>query len=382
MWTIAIEGGPRRVNHAAVELHGFIWSFGGYCSGERQSRDRPIDIHVLNPANYRWTPIEAQNEELLVPKERAIGPMSFEQEVFERAGLAMLGDGEWDGEGPPILQSTLPAHVPYPRYGHTVCAFGGKAYLWGGRNDDYGASHLLHQFDPETLKWTLVSTSGYPPPARDGHTAVVSGHRMYVFGGFEEELQRFSQDTYSFDFLTKTWSKLTTSGHPPIWRDFHTAVAINDKMYIYGGRRVYENKMFVFGGYQGTLNKHFNDLYSYDPESGVWAMLRPAGQFPCERRRQCTVVVDDKVYLFGGTMPVGVTIDNSATGLADLDDLHVFDFKPTLRTLCLLKVCTLRDTPEFKLLPRELRKDCENVCRANEVAMSTVDGWFRQLPAG
>ena len=38
--------------------------------------------------------------------------------------------------------------VPYQRYGHTVVAHGGKAYLWGGRNDENGASAALHCFDP------------------------------------------------------------------------------------------------------------------------------------------------------------------------------------------------------------------------------------------
>ncbi|KIH61472.1 hypothetical protein ANCDUO_08256 [Ancylostoma duodenale] len=38
--------------------------------------------------------------------------------------------------------------LPYQRYGHTVCAYRGRAYLWGGRNDDYGASSTLHEFDP------------------------------------------------------------------------------------------------------------------------------------------------------------------------------------------------------------------------------------------
>lgn len=47
-WTIHLEGGPRRVNHAAVAIGQHIFSFGGYCSGEVQCRNEPIDVHMLN----------------------------------------------------------------------------------------------------------------------------------------------------------------------------------------------------------------------------------------------------------------------------------------------------------------------------------------------
>lgn len=37
---------------------------------------------------------------------------------------------------------------PYQRYGHTVVEYGGKAYLWGGRNDEFGACSKMYCFDP------------------------------------------------------------------------------------------------------------------------------------------------------------------------------------------------------------------------------------------
>lgn len=47
-WIMNIEGGPKRVNHAAVEINKKIYSFGGYCSGTKNPRNEAIDIHVLN----------------------------------------------------------------------------------------------------------------------------------------------------------------------------------------------------------------------------------------------------------------------------------------------------------------------------------------------
>ncbi|XP_056326639.1 uncharacterized protein klhdc3 [Danio aesculapii] len=47
-WSVHLEGGPRRVNHAAVSVGHKVYSFGGYCSGEDYETLRQIDVHVFN----------------------------------------------------------------------------------------------------------------------------------------------------------------------------------------------------------------------------------------------------------------------------------------------------------------------------------------------
>ena len=47
-WTVCIDGGPRRVNHAAVAIGENIYSFGGYCTGEDYAVKRPMDVFVFN----------------------------------------------------------------------------------------------------------------------------------------------------------------------------------------------------------------------------------------------------------------------------------------------------------------------------------------------
>ena len=84
--------------------------------------------------------------------------------------------------------------------------------------------------------WRKVEIDGFIPPSRDGHTAVIWNNQMFVFGGFEEDSQRFSQETYVFDFGTATWREMHTKNTPPLWRDFHTASVIDGVMYIFGGR--------------------------------------------------------------------------------------------------------------------------------------------------
>lgn len=59
---------------------------------------------------------------------------------------------------------------------------------------------------------------------------------MIIFGGFEEDNQRFSQETFSFDFTTRKWMELRTEGTAPCHRDFHSACILGNKMFVFGGR--------------------------------------------------------------------------------------------------------------------------------------------------
>lgn len=52
-WTQEIEGGPRRVNHAAVSVRNrFVFSFGGYCTGEEYNQITKIDVHVFDTGKF------------------------------------------------------------------------------------------------------------------------------------------------------------------------------------------------------------------------------------------------------------------------------------------------------------------------------------------
>lgn len=48
-WTLEIDGGPRRVNHASVSIRDrYVFSFGGYCTGEEYINLDKMDIHIFD----------------------------------------------------------------------------------------------------------------------------------------------------------------------------------------------------------------------------------------------------------------------------------------------------------------------------------------------
>ncbi|XP_058410325.1 kelch domain-containing protein 3 isoform X2 [Diceros bicornis minor] len=331
-WTVHLEGGPRRVNHAAVAVGHRVYSFGGYCSGEDYETLRQIDVHIFNAVSLRWTKL---------PPVR------------------------------PAIRGQAPV-VPYMRYGHSTVLIDDTVFLWGGRNDTEGACNVLYAFDVNTHKWSTPRVSGIVPGARDGHSACVLGKTMYIFGGYEQLADCFSNDIHKLDTSTMTWTLICTKGNPARWRDFHSATMLGSHMYVFGGRadrfgpfhsnneiycnriRVfdtrteawldcpptpvlpegrrshsafgYNGELYIFGGYNARLNRHFHDLWKFNPVSFTWKKIEPKGKGPCPRRRQCCCIVGDKIVLFGGTSPSPEEGLGDEFDLIDHSDLHILDF--------------------------------------------------------
>lgn len=381
-WTVHLEGGPRRVNHAAVVVGDKIYSFGGYCTGENYCIKRPMDIHVLNTVNLRW---------------KALPIPSIKDEQY--------------------------AAAPYQRYGHSAVAYGTKVYIWGGRNDE-AACNKLFCFHTDTLKWSCVKTYGAIPGARDGHSACILNNSMYIFGGFVEEVDRYSQDMYVLNLLNMHWTYLHTKGEPPTFRDFHSATAIGNRMYVFGGRGdrngphhsqmemycsdimyldteintwhrpvtlgesptgrrshsafLHDDYLYIFGGYNSILDQHFNDLHRFCPKRHLWESIKTLGESPSKRRRQSCHVIDDKMYLFGGTSPVDEYVmsindhQDLDSKLMDHDDLHVLDFRPTLVCLCMVTVIKYQLDPSG--LPEDIKWELRAMSTNNCIRPPTNTG--------
>lgn len=62
-WTVHLDGGPRRVNHAAVHVGDLIYSFGGYCTGDDYRLNESIDVHVLHTQTLRWYVVPQRKDE-------------------------------------------------------------------------------------------------------------------------------------------------------------------------------------------------------------------------------------------------------------------------------------------------------------------------------
>uniref|UniRef100_A0A671KM52 Kelch domain containing 3 n=1 Tax=Sinocyclocheilus anshuiensis TaxID=1608454 RepID=A0A671KM52_9TELE len=344
-WTVHLEGGPRRVNHAAVAVGHKVYSFGGYCSGEDYETLRQIDVHVFNTVSLRWTKL---------PPVRTGGREHARE-------------------------------VPYMRYGHTAVLVEETVLIWGGRNDTEGACNVLYAFDVSQHRWFTPKISGTVPGARDGHSACVLGKAMYIFGGYEQLADCFSNEIHKLDTSSMCWSLVSarvsvirsetslvsyqqvcacimTSSLECVFKIFDTEtncwLNTPSAQLLPEGRRshsafAYNGELYIFGGYNARLDRHFNDLWKFNPEAFSWKKVEPKGKGPCPRRRQCCCMVGDRIILFGGTSPCPEQGMGDEFNLMDHSDLYLLDFSPNLKTLC--KLAVIQYSLEQSGLPHDIR---------------------------
>lgn len=379
-WTHRSNAAPKKVNHASVLFDDFIYVFGGYCSGQDFEQHQPIEVNRFNTRTMQW---------------------------------ANLTD---------IYKYREPADVPFNRYGHTVVSHEDKIYLWGGR-DDESSCNTLYQFDVSTHTWRRPEVKGCIPYSRDGHSAAVKDDCMYIFGGWEADSEVYSQQIHLLNLKTFHWRLVTTTGESPSSRDFPTMTCLNDYLYVFGGRGdalglnqsghdfyddnlfqfdikryhwsrvptksspigrrshsafVYNNKLYIFGGFNALIPKHFNDLHCFNPKDNTWTEISINGNGPCPRRRQCCVLSDHQLYIFGGTspeseyIPITGAVDQVSNShphaLLDHSDLYVLDFSPSLKTLAKLEC--IRLGLDTRQLPHSLKEEIEVASEKSETPVS------------
>ncbi|KAG1963080.1 kelch domain-containing protein [Pimephales promelas] len=193
----------------------------------------------------------------------------------------------------------------------------------------------------------LTCLKGTPARWRDFHSATIIGSKMFVFGGradrfgpFHSNNEIYCNKIKIFDTETNSWMNTASAQLLPEGRRSHSAFAYNGELYI-------------FGGYNARLDRHFNDLWKFNPEAFSWRKVEPRGKGPCPRRRQCCCMVGDRIILFGGTSPCPEQGMGDEFNLMDHSDLYILDFSPNLKTLC--KLAVIQYSLDQSGLPHDIR---------------------------
>lgn len=193
-------------------------------------------------------------------------------------------------------------------------------YIFGGRSDLHGAFHSSRDYYSDILKvlnlktgrWEDPKVGGDCPCGRRSHSACkffffLKVHFQHLI--WSTKLFQRSFTIISWIFITDCKVSLELKVYlqiPFTQRVFDLNISNFSLFcwfelwwYISG---VHNKKMYIFGGYLGTENRHLNELHEFDPATSCWRRLKPFGIGPSPRRRQCAVIVGERVFLFGGTM--------------------------------------------------------------------------------
>ncbi|XP_022895904.1 acyl-CoA-binding domain-containing protein 6-like isoform X3 [Olea europaea var. sylvestris] len=224
---------------------------------------------------------------------------------------------------------------PSERWGHSACYYNGLIYIFGGCRGGVHFSDVL-VCNLELMTWNILMTTGQGPRSRDSHSAVLVGHRMIVFGGTNGFKK--VNDLYILDLHSREWSRPECHGNPPSSRESHTATLVNDeKLVIFGGSGEGEsnylndlhvldlktmgwtsldiqdnlpaprdshsavavgNRIFVYGGDSG--DRYQRDVNVFDMNTLTWSKLDCHGPSPGARAGHASVSIGTKVYVIGG----------------------------------------------------------------------------------
>jgi len=159
-------------------------------------------------------------------------------------------------------------------------------YVFGGYDGSARLNDIV-RLDLESLKWTIVETTGKPPSSRCNFSSSVVGNCMYIFAGHSGAAT--TSDLFEFNFDTGNWRQVDTLGESPPKRLGHSSVFHQGNLYIFGGT---------------SANKLTNDLYCLNLTTREWRNLNASGEKPDRRAYHTALVPDGEskfMYLFGGS---------------------------------------------------------------------------------
>lgn len=83
----------------------------------------------------------------------------------------------------------------------------GKVVIFGGSGDGDG-NYLndVHVLDVKTMTWSSPEVKGEVPAPRDSHVAVAIGNKMFIYGG--DCGDRYHGEVDVLDMDTMTWSRV------------------------------------------------------------------------------------------------------------------------------------------------------------------------------
>ncbi|XP_051864924.1 host cell factor 1b [Pristis pectinata] len=195
--------------------------------------------------------------------------------------------------------------VPRPRHGHRAVAIKELMVVFGGGNE--GIVDELHVYNTATNQWFIPAVRGDIPPGCAAYGFVCDGTRLLVFGGMVE-YGKYSNDLYELQASRWEWKKLKPkppkNGSLPCPRLGHSFSLVGNKCYLFGGLANDSEDP------KNNIPRYLNDVYILElrPGSGVVSWDNPItyGVLPPPRESHTAVIYTDKdmksskLVIYGG----------------------------------------------------------------------------------
>ena len=221
----------------------------------------------------------------------------------------------------------------------------------------------------ETFEISSTDSCGKAPIGFGGHSATLVGNRIFIFGGqymSSSGLFVYSNQLFVLDLIRMKWSTVNQyQGTAPRGRYNHTAAAVGDEIFIFGGRGdggkvlrdmhvleiskdlkwqqaqrghapparhghscdAYAGNLYFFGGH--GVDSFFGGLAVFETKTGTWKFLDTVGPAPSPRAFHASTISGSLLIIHGGMQAIPKIADPIKAGeimaSAYLDDLRVLE---------------------------------------------------------
>jgi len=226
-WTVVstVNAPVARYQHVAVWTGSKMIVSGGLVESTYATKTGGL----YDPATDTWSQMADAPEECEEQAAVWTGSQMLVFGGFNNVPGAYCGSYAYD----PALNAWTELHTnnaPAKRLAPTAVWTGSKMIGWGGylKSDPLDPQNTGGEYDP-TDSWKSLSMEDVPT-ARLNHTAVWSGQRMIVWGGFDGKCLNTGGE---YDPATDTWAAMPAIA--PMARTYHSAVWANNAMIVWGG---------------------------------------------------------------------------------------------------------------------------------------------------
>jgi len=176
------------------------------------------------------------------------------------------------------------------RSAHTTFLLDHLLYVYAGYDDneqifsDIIEIDLKNDFNVRTLKYSKVCAN----VERRWHGSVFKDNKLFVHGGWNKN--GALGDLIVLQWDTLQWSKIETQGIAPSPRRWHSFTQLSEN----------SNQFLVYGGYNGDDKVQLADFYILDLEKQVWIQPTMKGDPGMRCRHSLTPIGDKQFLLMGG----------------------------------------------------------------------------------
>ncbi|OTF72803.1 Kelch domain containing Galactose oxidase-like protein [Euroglyphus maynei] len=208
----------------------------------------------------------------------------------------------------------LKGDIPPGCAAYGITTDGNRVFIFGGMVEYGRYSNDLYELKVATWEWKKIrartAKNVEPPRARLGHSFTIVGNKIFLFGGLandsdnpKQNMPKYLNDLYVLELKNSIyqWDMPSCTGEPPTPRESHTAVAFTP-------RNGPGPKLLIYGGMSGF---RLGDICILDIPTMTWSKIDPSGSIPFPRSLHTATVINQKMYIFGGWVPVSCNTDST-----------------------------------------------------------------------